>query len=862
MQVPISWLKEYVKITLPIAELAERLTLAGLEVKGIEYIGLAPEGAGTPGPHAETGRGLVWDREKILIAQVLEVKPHPNADRLVLADVDYGAAQLHTIVTGAPNLLEYKGAGPLPKPFKVAYAKEGAQLYDGHQPGWVVATLKPAKIRGVMSDAMACSEKELGLSDDHTGIMILPDDAPVGMPLADYLGDVVLEIEITPNIARCACMVGVAREVAALTGQKMRYSPAKMQALGKTIKGQVEIEIVEANLCSRYSATLIRDVKLGPSPFWMQQRLRRAGMRPISNIVDITNYVMLEWGQPLHAFDYDRLVERAGGQMPKIIVRPANPGERMQTLDGADRELATDDLLITDTAGPIAIAGVMGGAETEVTETTRNILLESANFYFIANRRTAQRHKLPSEASYRFSRGVHPALTIPSVQRASELMRLYAGGTIARGIADQYVAKARPVIIALKTDEVRRILGIELPVKQIVRILESLEFTCQVLPAKSRAAGRKPTRSTPHTPRSTTIRVTVPDHRLDCTMEADLIEEIARIHGYDRLPVTQMADVLPPQRSNPDLEAEEHVRDILVGAGLQEIVTYSLTMPEREALLLPDRQPDDRPYVRLENPLSADRVVMRHTLMAAMLDTIAANVRHHDRVAMFELAPVYLASESGPLPDEPRRLCIGITGPRDAESWLGGDRKPLDFWDLKGIVENLVTRMGILDVSFEPGDHPSYHPGRCARLVFEGKRIGTFGELYPLVRKAFDLPEQPVALGEFDLEALIHITPAVRPFVPVSRYPAVVEDIAVIVDETVPAARVIQVARTAGGALLRDVRLFDLYRGEQIGVGHKSLACRLAYQADDRTLTDDDAAKIRARVVKALEQELGATLRA
>ena len=860
MKVPLSWLKDYVKITLPIAELAKRLTLAGLEVRGVEYIGLTPEGPGTSGPHAETTGGLGWDRDKILVAQVLEVKPHPNADRLVLADVDYGAATPHTIVTGAPNLLEYKSAGPLAKPFKVAYAKEGAQLYDGHQPGWVMMTLKPAKIRGVMSDAMACSEKELGLSDDHTGIMILPDDAPVGTPLVEYLGDVVFEIEITPNIARCACVVGVAREVAALTGQKMRYPPIEMRALGKTIKGQVDIEIVDAGLCLRYSATLIRDVKLGPSPFWMQQRLRRAGMRPISNIVDITNYVMLEWGQPLHAFDYDKLVERAGGKAPKIIVRPAGPGERMKTLDGMERELAADDLLITDTAGPFAIAGVMGGAETEVTEATPSILLESANFYFIANRRTAQRHKLPSEASYRFSRGVHPALTIPAVQRASEMMRLYAGGTIARGIADKYVAKAKPVVITLTTAEVKRILGIELPVKQIVRLLESLEFTCQVPPDKNQGKG-KSKRPTPHARRSATIRVTVPDHRLDCMMQADLIEEIARIYGYDRLPATQMADVLPPQRSNPDLDAEERVRDILVGAGLQEIITYSLTTPEREALLLPGRQPDDRPYIRLENPLSADRVAMRHTLMAAMLDTIAANVRHHDRVALFELSPVYLASEAGLLPDEPRRLCLGLTGPREAESWLGGDRKSLDFWDLKGIVEDLVARLGIFRAAFEPGDHPSYHPGHCAHLIIEGKRIGTFGELHPLVRKAFDLPEQPVALGEFDFEKLSHVAPNARPFVPVSRYPAVVEDIAVIVDESVPATRVMEVAREAGGALLRDVRLFDLYRGEQIGAGRKSLACRLTYQADDRTLTDDDGAKVRARVVRALEQELGATLR-
>ncbi len=874
MKVPLSWLKDYVKITLPVEDLAERLTLAGLEVERIEYVGVAP--ARTAKLHGSNGEstqqaGLAWDRDKIVIAQIVEVRPHPNADRLVLADVDYGAQQTHQVVTGAPNIFHLKGQGRLKNGPKVVFAKTGATLYDGHQPGKVLLTLKPAKLRGVPSDSMVCSEKELGLSEEHEGILLLDDDAPagtpfrVGMPAADYLGDVVLEIAILPNIARAMSIVGVAREVAALTGQKLRYPSYAVKQAGPSIKTQVEVVIKNPDLNPRFTAMLIKRITIGPSPYWMQRRLRLCGMRPINNIVDVTNYVMLELGEPSHAFDYDRLVERAKGKPPKIITRLAKKGEHLLTLDGVERELDDFNMLVTDTAGPLGLAGIMGGGETEVSDNTTSVLLEAANWDYINVRRTMQAHKIASEAGSRFGRGVHPSLAILGVKRGIELMRQLAGGTLARGVIDVYPRKAGPIKIDLSTAEIERNLGFSIPLRQIVKILESLEFKCEVLgsASKSRRQPKPAIRDTRYA-----IRVSVPDHRLDCDGPDDLIEEIARVYGYDRIPRTPMNDEMPPQRANESLEIEEFVRDVLVDAGLQEVVTHSMTTPARETMAFaPGTPPDpkgrssDRPYVAIANPISAERTHMRHSLLASLLDTIALNVRHHPTVAIFEIGKVYLASEDGPLPDEPRRLAIVMTGPREAESWTGGDTAPVDFYDLKGAIEAVVDALHVQAVRYEPGEHPTYYPGRAARLIVADHIAGWLGEVHPLARQAFDLPAQPVLAAELDFELLArHARPMFR-VRDVPRYPAVMEDLAVIVKDDVPAESVRAAIAESGGELLRGVSLFDVYRGEQIGSGRKSLAYRLTYQADDRTLTDAEVARLRAGIVRHLQEIVGATLR-
>ncbi len=828
MKAPIKWLKDYVEITLPLDELVERLTLAGLEVGAVEQI------------------GDWWDREKIVVGELVEVRPHPNADRLVLADVAYGGEEVEQCVTGAPNLFPYLGAGPIS--LKVPFAMEGAELYDGHQAGFVKTRLKRTKIRGVPSRAMICSEKELGLSDAHEGILILPADAPVGVPLADYLGDVVLDLDLTPNLARDYNMLGVAREVAALTAQEVRYPDTAWVAEGPPAGELVQVVIEDPDLCARFTASVICGVETQPAPPWMQDRVRRAGMRPISNIVDITNYVMLEWGQPLHAFDYDKLVARAGGGTPTIIVRRARPGETMTTLDGVDRTFSEDTLLITDTAGPIGIAGVMGGLETEIDVNTRNILLEAANFGFISIRRTAQELKLPSEASARFGRGIHPALAELASRRASELMRVLGGGTISRELVDIYPVPPEPVVVDLTAQEVERNLGIAFDMVDVAGILESLEFEIERL-------------------NDETIRATVPAHRLDVEYPADLIEEVARIYGYDRIPITEMADRLPPQRTNRDLELEEEVRDILVGCGLQEVVTYSLTSLEREAALEPGRGAGDLPaasYVILSNPISQDRTVMRRHLLDNGLETAAANLRYRDRVEIFEVGKVFLPVPDQELPDEPRRLAVVLTGTRQERHWLAGepdDEQLLSFFDLKGVVETLLERLHVEGASFEAAQHPTFQPGRTARLTVNGFDVGVLGEVHPAVRRAFDLPEQAVAAAELDLELLLKQVPLSWFVEPVSPYPAVLQDLAVIVDEEVPAAAVRDLIVEAGGFLLKDAELFDVYRGEPVPEGKKSLAYALAFQAPDKTLRDEVASRQVERIVQRLRAELGAELR-
>jgi phenylalanyl-tRNA synthetase beta chain len=832
MKVPISWLRDYVDITVHLDELVERLTLAGLEVGAVELM------------------GDWWDRERIVVGEVVDVRPHPDADRLVLVDVAYGGREVEQCVTGAPNLFPYKGAGPVS--LKVAFAMEGAELYDGHKEGFVKTRLKRTKIRGVPSRSMVCSEKELGISEEHEGIMFLPEDAPVGTPLADYLGDTVLDLDLTPNLARCFSMIGVAREVAALTGASLRYPSTDWQTSGPPASDLARIKIEDPDLCNRYIGTIIRDVEIGPSPEWMQGRLRKAGMRPISNIVDITNYVMLEWGQPLHAFDYDKLVARANGEKPTIIVRRAEPGETMKTLDDVERVFSEDTLLICDTAGPIAVAGVMGGLDTEIDENTRNILLEAANFNLVSTRRTTQALKLPSEASLRFGKGIHPELPAPAARRASEFMRVLAGGTVAQGMVDAYPVKPEPVIIDLHADEVERNLGIRFAVKDVADILESLEFGCEVIAAD-------------------VVRVTVPDHRLDCQYPADLIEEVARIYGYDRIPVTEMADRLPPQRANRNLDLEEEVRDVLAACGLQEVVTYSLTSLEREAALDPSKSTADlaaETYVTLTNPISQERSVMRHSLLSTVLETVAANLRFRDRVEIFEVGKVFLLQPGEELPEEPHHLAAVLTGPRGDRHWLATEGPDLGFFDLKGVVETLLARLHVTGVAYEKAQHPALQQGRTARILARGPsgsgdavEVGYLGEINPAVREAFGLPDRRVAAAELNLDALLGLVPPAWFIEPISPYPAVLQDLAVVVDQEVPAAAVQDLIVDAGGFLLKTVTLFDVYQGEPVPEGKKSLAYALAFQAPDKTLRDEIVAKQVQRIVQRLNNELGAELR-
>jgi phenylalanyl-tRNA synthetase beta chain len=833
MRVPLSWLKEYVDVPISPEELAERLTLAGLEVGSIDYIGVeaAPGSAFAPDLSGSTPpKHIPWDAERVLVGELLEVSQHPNADRLTVPVVGYGEGRSIAVVTGAPNIkVGMKGQ-------KVALALAGARLIDGHSdtPKWL--TLKPSKLRGVASEGMVCSELELGLSEEHEGILFLPDDAPVGTPLRDYLGDVVLDIDLTPNLSRALSIVGVAREVAALTGQPLKLPEPQVLAEGPSIDGRAQVTVDDPSDCPRFTIGLIEGVTIKPSPWWMQQRLRMCGMRPISNVVDVSNYVMLEWGQPSHAFDADKVEDR------HLIARRARPGETLRTLDNQLRQLSPEQIVVADPSGPESLAGVMGGAESEVTDETRNVLLEAAIWNPPVIRRTVQAFKLPSEASRRFERGVDPELPPLIVRRAMELLRQVSGGTVAQGLVDVYPRPWQPQRIELPCSEVRRLLGIELSAAQIADLLSALGFECEV--------------------GVDSVLVLVPSYRLDVSMTADLVEEVARMYGYDKLPTTLLADELPPQYVDQVQIGERRVKDTLVACGLQEVISYSLTSLEVVALLN-GAQPEPAEYLMLENPIAPERSVLRREILPELAQVLANNLREQPRVALFEVGRVFHPQPSRVLPDEPRRLALVMAGQRDLISWHDATPPLLDYFDLKGVVETLLERLGVgTQVGFTPADDPRFHPGRSAFLMqkAEGTVLGVIGELHPDARDRLGLTVGRAVAAELDLDALLLLQMPPRYRV-IHRPPAVYQDIAVIAPTSVTAEQAHRVIQAAAGPLLEHVSLFDVYSGPPIPEEQRSLAFRMSFRAPDRTLSDSEINKIREKIARRLQSELGATTR-
>ncbi len=852
MLVPVSWLKEFIDIDVPPEVLAERLTIAGLEVGHIQYVGLPQtfiEGIRYP-----VSDHLVWDRDKLLLGAIREVKAHPNADRLVLAMVDTGGAELEQCVTGAPNLFEYKDQGVIDPPLWTIFAAEGAEVWDGHSDTPRRMILKEKALRGIPNRSMVCSEKELGISDSHEGIILMHDDPgfPPGTPAQDVLGDVIFDIELTPNLARAYSILGVAREAAALLDVPLREPSYEFVAEGAPIEGQVSIEIREPELNPRFTFALIHGTTVQPSPEWMQRRLISVGQRPINNIVDVTNFITFEIGQPMHAYDYAKLVARARRRRshPHIITRLARQGEQIETLDEVQRTMDDFSILVTDEAGALGIGGIIGGAETEISEATTSVLLEAANWNFINVRHTMQAQKLSTDAGLRFSRGVHPSWAIRGVGRGIELMRQTGGGTVARGIVDDYPLPPDPVTVTLPIAEIERILGIPVSADDAAALLMRGGFSVHY--------------------DGDALDVAVPDIRMDIGTgivgQADLIEEIGRVYGYGYVPNTIIADEMPPQRGNPSLDLEERTRDILVTLGLRENISYRLTTPEREALLVPPGAVSSLPltnYVELANPIASDKVAMRHTLLGNLLTNAQNNARFTDRQQTFEIGAVYFKRADQPLPDEPRRLGLLMTGARAAEGWMkDGEPQNVDFFDLKGVVEGLLEALRIGGVSYKPAEHTTFHPGRSALLVVGDSEIGVFGEVHPLVAERFELSAAPVLAAEFDLDALLSFVPDVVTIRRLPTTPPVLQDIALIVKEETPAAEVEAVIRDAGGDLLKDVRLFDLYRGESIPAGHKSLAYSLTYQTDERTLTDQEVAQVHSRIVRTLHHRLDARLRA
>jgi phenylalanyl-tRNA synthetase beta chain len=851
MKLPLSWLKDFIDLDgLSVEDIARKLTLSGLEVDEIHYAGLSMPVYTEGEKHEFKTSGIAWDKDKLVVAEIREVKPHPNADKLTLLDL-FDGQQEQVVLTGAPNIFHLKGAGKLEKPIKVAYAKEGSVLYDGHADGWQLMTLKRAKIRGVDSYSMVCSEKELGVTEESDGIILFEDDAPVGMPLADYIGDAVLDISILPNMARAASVIGIARELAALLGRKLKVESSKLQVQPSTLNLQpvtelVEIEITAPELNPRFVAGLIRDVEIKPSPYEIQRRLKLAGVRPISNIVDATNYAMLELGEPLHAFDYDVLVGRVSNPTKKIkiITRAAADGEKLKTLDGNERALTSGNVLVCDEKGSLSLAGVMGGAESEVTDATKNILLEGAAWNFINIRKTAKQHNLPSEASFRFSRGVHPDMSDKGVTLGLKYMSQWSGGKVAAGLVDSYPFKPVDPTITVTAQDVKRLLGIELTLEQIAELLSRVDFKCEI---------------TNHQ-----LLITTPPYRMDIGEGviglADVLEEVARIYGYENIPTTTMADALPPQKGNPVHEWEERLKDLLVAIGLQEVVTYRMTSPEREARLSANEN-----YVRIANPIAPERSVLRKSLLTAVLEVAEKNAKA-ESIAMFEVGQVF-EPNGNDLPHEPRKLAIVMTGARIASAWDVKSAPAYDFFDMKGRVELALSGLRLLNAAYAPIDASTLlsatylHPGKAAQVSVDGKVIGVFGELHPSAKEKFEFGDasRAVIVAEFDLDAMRALTPTYG-IKTIPEIPPMYEDIALIVDDSVSAANLEALIRQTGGKTVTDVKLFDVYRDEKIGAGKKSLAYSLTYQGE-MTLTDKDAAAIRNKIVKRLEREVGAKLR-
>ena len=799
MKIPLSWLKEYVDINVPVEELAHRLTMAGVEVSDITTTG-------------------GWDN--CYVGHVLKVERHPNADRLTVCTVDIGSERLEA-VCGAPNVAPGQ---------KVAFARPGARLFSPRT--GEMETLKRARIRGVNSNGMICSEIELVLGQDQTGIIVLPEDAPVGTPLSDYLGDHILELEVTPNRPDCLSLLGVAHEVAALTGATLREPPISYQEQGNPINELASVEIADPKLCYRYTASLVTGVKVGPSPQWLQDRLTRAGMRPINNVVDITNYVMLELGQPLHGFDFHTLKQ---GQ---IIVRQARKGETLLTLDGEERQLSQPMLVIADAQDAVAVAGVIGGAHTEITEDTTEVLLESANFDPANTRRTAAALKIRSEASIRFEKGLRPELAEIGLRRATRLIQEIAGGTVAQGIADVYPSKEKGTpTLALTTKRLRQVLGVGFPLERVQQVLTSLGFSSQ---RQDRAA----------------LQVTAPYWRSDISIEDDLIEEVARIVGYDEIPTTPLSTPIPHHQPQPLRELRERVRDTLVACGMQEVITYPLV--SIEDLNRPGALQDVSQPLRVANPMSREQEYLRLALLPSLLGTLAANRRHYDGpVRIFEVGRVYLPRD-GDLPQERETAAGLVAGPRSPLSWLG-ESSHLDLYDAKGIVDATFSVLGVTP-AFQQTEDAFLHPSRAVRILVNNVPVGLSGEVNTSILDALDVKDRPVSVFSLDIEKLLEMLPQEgRRFQPIIRFPSAIRDVSLLLDWTIPSVLVQDIILRH--KMVTRVVLLDVYTGEKIPQGKRSLAYRIYFQSPERTLAAEEVNKALQQVVDSLEQELGATLR-
>lgn len=809
MRAPVRWLKDYVSFEEAPEVLGERLTMAGIPVEAIDRPCL----------------GL----RNIVTGLICSVDPHPNAERLSVCLLDL-AGKTVKIVTAATNVR----AGQI-----VPVALDGAVLADGKK-------ITVTDFRGVMSEGMLCSAEEI-LGDTkiiapekREGIYVLPAETPLGMDIRPVMGldDVTMEFELTANRADCFSVMGIAREIGVLSQSKavrpLLAFPENGQ--GKATE-MASIEICEPDLCMRFCARILTDVRVAESPLWMQHRLQAAGMRPINNVVDVTNFVMLELGQPMHAYDYSLLAKHS------IVVRRAVDGEKLTTLDGVKRELTADMLVIADALQPVGLAGVMGGLATEVSASTKTVLLEAAAFYGPNVRRTSRGLGLRSEASGRFERGVDVAAIPLAIDRAAQLLTEMGACEVVSGIIDVYPKAILPAQFEFTPLWVNRYLGSDIPANTMVDILKKLEFTVQAGPES--------------------IQVTAPTWRHDVTGPVDIAEEVSRIYGYDKIPSTRPTGQLDASGKSQQNNLMDKARDLMTGFGFYETLSFSFSHPSFFDHL---RLPDDsqlRKAIPIMNPITDEFPILRTTLMAGLLETVSRNLsRKNEDLKIYEVGSTYHAVRL-PLdshPEEVTRLCGAIVGRRDGTEWCHS-REDVDFFDAKGTVEALLDGLGVSEYSVSASHVPWLHPGKQATFVIDSQVVATVGELHPVVQEAFNVT-RTVYLFKVNLTNLdSYCISDVKVYSPLPKYPSISRDIAMVLADSVPAAAVLELVRSAGGELLAESRLFDVYAGERVEKGTRSLAISLIYRAADRTLTDEEVDAPLAKLIQQLETTFAAKLR-
>ncbi len=801
MVVTWNWLKEFVEFDLTPEELSHRLTMAGLEVDVMEKLGAGLDG--------------------VIVARLLDVTQHPDADRLTVCRVDTGAGEVQ-VVCGATN----HRSGDL-----IALATVGTILPGDFK-------IKESKIRGQLSQGMLCSEKELGLADESAGIMILPTDLQVGQPVFKALGltDVRFELGLTPNRADCLSVVGVAREVAAMVAGTLHVPHATLQETGANIQTETSVEILDADKCPRYAARLIRKVKIGPSPQWLVRRLEAVGLRSINNVVDVTNYVMMELGHPLHAFDFSLL---RGG---KIVVRC--PGDSaFTTLDSQVRKLTTNDLAICDGEGPVALAGVMGGENSEIRPETTDVLLESAWFEPYAIRRTSKRLGIHTDSSHRFERGADINMVPVALDRAAALIALLADGVISKGMIDAYPRKIENRSLIISTKRTNAILGLALSTAEVSRLLSSIGLDVK------------------HAADADQLVVGVPTFRPDLEREIDLIEEVARLNGYDLIPVTMPSGCSTGHPEPAGQGTVRRLRDLMVAEGFAEVVNYSFVHPDVSDRILLTADDERRIHTVVRNPLTEDQSVMRTLLLPSLLETAARNIAYRSNdLSLFELRPVFRPVHGTELPEETLHLAAVLCGRRAPLGWCQTE-EPVDFYDLKGAVEQLLEVLHIEGASWSNATgEPYLHAGKSCTLMHRNRCLGVLGEVHPKVLANYDIA-YPVFMFELNVASLIQEANAISGIQPISRFPDVYRDSAFLLDSSVSAATITETIAGVRSNLIESSVIFDVYSGKGIPEGKKSVAVRVRYRSTERTLTDEEISKVHDRLVRSMESRLKACLR-